>query len=681
MSGINPSVDRVSRTRSVNTDVVATPTATDKYDNSRHLKYGQTENQKKTDVSKSKKNHEKKEEESSFRPELDRRYASSSDSAPTLHHTFYEEFLGGVTESKIVAEVTFGESASGAAILQGAYVGADQTLATALRLSDHLMEAAQRYFNLAITNNFIQGRKTQHVIAACLYIVCRTEKTCHMLIDFSDILQVNVFTLGSTFLKLVNTLHLVLPLIDPSIYITRFASMLEFGEETGRVANDAARLCQRMERDWMQTEFRETPTAKLTVRDFRVVWLEQESDPPSFTRARKAEKNAIDRRQQASSAEHDGNDQIQTNSSQQNETVDDDIEDESSDVLQQKNAIEEQIDRELEEEMNTYLNDPALKQISSEMEANKKGSEIMDDEEIGSDFDDDEIRNIVLSEEEVKIKTQVWMDMNHEYLKEVEAKRKKQEIDRANGIGVRKSDDQTVASTPAEAARRLFEERNLSKKINFKILDSLFDNIAGGSIPNTPTSWRDYDPTSVSGSGIARSGTPASSRWEDDEEFGDYYDNSYDNNYDNNYDLNYDHNYEHNYEHNDYYSNDDYYDEGQKTKRENEQIKNEQIKHEQIKNEQIKRENEQIKRENEQIKRENERIKRENERIKRENDQIKIENDQSKRENENEDRRAHVSKNKETLQNAFNAIVDQEIKKGRKITRLFDAFADEIDLD
>ncbi|KAF0419075.1 transcription factor TFIIIB complex subunit brf1 [Gigaspora margarita] len=557
-------------------------------------------------------------------------------------HAFCPKCGYVVEESKIVAEVTFGESASGAAILQGAYVGADQrrartagpyrrhssldsreqtiangrrqiqALATALRLSDHLMEAAQRYFNLAITNNFIQGRKTQHVIAACLYIVCRTEKTCHMLIDFSDILQVNVFTLGSTFLKLVNTLHLVLPLIDPSIYITRFASMLEFGEETGRVANDAARLCQRMERDWMQTgrrpagicgaclliaarmnnfrrsvkeviavvktaditikrrieEFRETPTAKLTVRDFRVVWLEQESDPPSFTRARKAEKNAIDRRQQAASAEDDINDQIQETSSQQDETADkimqgnndndieadDEVNDESSEIIRQNNDIEEQIDRELEEEMTSYLNDPALKKISSEMEANKKGSDrsdIMDDEEIGSDFDDDEIRNIVLSEEEVKIKTQVWMDMNHEYLKEVEAKRKKQEIDRANGIGVRrhkrprkgKNDDQTAASTPAEAARRLFEERNLSKKINFKVLDSLFDNITGSSMPNTPTSWRDYDPTSISGSGIARSDTPASSRWEDDEEFGDYYENNeYYSNYGN-------------------YSNEDYYDE------------------------------------------------------------------------------------------------------------------------
>ena len=63
----------------------------------------------------------------------------------------------------------------------------------------------------------------------------------------------NVFTLGSTFLKLVRTLHLVLPLVDPSLYISRFASLLEFGEETPKVAADAMRLVQRMDRDWMQT--------------------------------------------------------------------------------------------------------------------------------------------------------------------------------------------------------------------------------------------------------------------------------------------------------------------------------------------------------------------------------------------------------------------------------------------
>jgi transcription factor IIIB subunit 2 len=47
-----------------------------------------------------------------------------------------------------------------------------------------------------------RGRKNTHVIAACLYITCRTEGTSHMLIDFSDVLQIDVYELGRTYLKL-----------------------------------------------------------------------------------------------------------------------------------------------------------------------------------------------------------------------------------------------------------------------------------------------------------------------------------------------------------------------------------------------------------------------------------------------------------------------------------------------
>jgi hypothetical protein len=56
--------------------------------------------------------------------------------------------------------------------------------------------------------------------------VCRREKTPHLLLDFSDLLQVNVFVLGSVFMKLVRLLNLNLPLIDPSIFIPRYAAQL-----------------------------------------------------------------------------------------------------------------------------------------------------------------------------------------------------------------------------------------------------------------------------------------------------------------------------------------------------------------------------------------------------------------------------------------------------------------------
>ena len=140
----------------------------------------------------------------------------------------------------------------------------------------------------------------------------------------------NVFELGHTYLQLVRTLNLRLPLVDPSHYISRFAALLEFGDETHIVAHDAVRLVQRFDRDWMTKgrrpagicgaalllaarmnnfrrsieeivqvvkiadttlkkrleEFKKTPSGSLTLADFRSVWLDEEMDPPAFTKAR-----------------------------------------------------------------------------------------------------------------------------------------------------------------------------------------------------------------------------------------------------------------------------------------------------------------------------------------------------------------------------------------------------------
>jgi transcription factor IIIB subunit 2 len=65
--------------------------------------------------------------------------------------------------------------------------------------------------------------------------------------------QVNVFQIGATFLKLVQLLHIPLPIVDPSLYITRFADRLDYGDKTPSVVKDANRLAQRMNRDWLQT--------------------------------------------------------------------------------------------------------------------------------------------------------------------------------------------------------------------------------------------------------------------------------------------------------------------------------------------------------------------------------------------------------------------------------------------
>jgi transcription factor IIIB subunit 2 len=50
-----------------------------------------------------------------------------------------------------------------------------QHIAGLLRLVNHHVDVAQRFFQQAVQRNFIQGRRTHTVVAVCLYIVCRKQ--------------------------------------------------------------------------------------------------------------------------------------------------------------------------------------------------------------------------------------------------------------------------------------------------------------------------------------------------------------------------------------------------------------------------------------------------------------------------------------------------------------------------
>lgn len=65
--------------------------------------------------------------------------------------------------------------------------------------------------------------------------------------------QINVYELGATYLKLRQALNLdrVLPEIDPAVYNIRFANRLDFGNKATMVATDASRLVKRFQADWM----------------------------------------------------------------------------------------------------------------------------------------------------------------------------------------------------------------------------------------------------------------------------------------------------------------------------------------------------------------------------------------------------------------------------------------------
>ncbi len=194
-----------------------------------------------------------------------------------------------VWESNIVAEVTFGESASGAAVVHGSYLAADQggirptagglafrrvagagasearerslreakqlmnQFAHQLQIAPHVSEKAFQVYKFASNSNFIQGRRKNTVAAVCVYAVCRKEDNNKvMLIDLADIIKTDVFLLGRSYKDLLNALPDMKDGTKPIIIedlIFRFASKLEFLHDTNKVALSAIRIAQRMRHD------------------------------------------------------------------------------------------------------------------------------------------------------------------------------------------------------------------------------------------------------------------------------------------------------------------------------------------------------------------------------------------------------------------------------------------------
>jgi len=67
------------------------------------------------------------------------------------------------------------------------------------------------------------------------------------------ILKINLYVLGHCFLKLVKKLHYQkeIPSVDPSLFIGKYCSNLDFEEKTNEVTKTATKLLQRMNIDWI----------------------------------------------------------------------------------------------------------------------------------------------------------------------------------------------------------------------------------------------------------------------------------------------------------------------------------------------------------------------------------------------------------------------------------------------
>lgn len=295
--------------------------------------------------------------------------------------------------------------------------------------------------------------------------------------------QINVFVLGATYLRLVKELGLQLPLIEPSVYISRFAHLLEFGDETQRVAQDAIRLVKRFNRDWMQTgrrpagmcgaalvlaarmnnfrrsvsevvqvvkiadvtikkrleEFKHTASGALSVQEFREVWLEQGADPPAYKDASKRRaRQMIDQARAGSAATEgalvkadNGFSELIGDSGSQITNIANPAQKRgpgrpsaaaaaaNSNELSQEDAAF--VDSVIDEEIQASLHTTESEAVAAEVDEMEQERRRQAEENALRDeeLDEAELDAFILSPEEVKEKERLWIEMNKDYLESV----------------------------------------------------------------------------------------------------------------------------------------------------------------------------------------------------------------------------------------------------------------------
>ncbi|CAI8021266.1 Transcription factor IIIB 90 kDa subunit [Geodia barretti] len=484
---------------------------------------------------------------------------------------------GSVLEDNIiVSEITFQEQSSGASTVVGQFVSSEggknplsgtgfhhgmgkdsrevtlqqakkrlTNLGNLLKLNHHCIDSAFMFFKMALNRNLTRGRKSSIVDTACLYLVCR-----NLLLDFSDVLQINVYALGRAYLKLATALHINPPAIDPCLYIHRFAHKLELAEKTHEVSVTAMRLVARMKRDWIHHgrrpaglcgaallvaarlhnfnrsvrevakvvklsegtirkrlgDFKDTASSRLTIDEFLKIDLEQEHDPPSFNDAKKKSKQ----QQQQHQTGEVGEEGDVVRSKERGEEGEEEEEEGGRGggggfggiVI---GSVEETIERAriAEAFMNASSTaglsenlDTLATLVDQEDNGVARPCERPEDSELNLEgIDDKEIEMMLLSEEEAKIKAQLWYSENADFLKEQEVKREKLaalEAAKADKpkkkYNKRKTRVSQPASTAGEAIERMLVERRISTKINYDVLKDLDKTMSSqGESSHQPT--------------------------------------------------------------------------------------------------------------------------------------------------------------------------------------------------
>ena len=394
-----------------------------------------------------------------------------------------------------------------------------------LGLRNHVIDEGKRMFQLAAQRNFTTGRKTSHVAAACVYIVCRRDREPYLLLDFADVLHTSVRELGQIYMKLVRLLNLDkvldIPVVDPSLFMERFSQRLDLGQKGSQlVSHTAARLIQAMSRHWICTgrrptglcgaallisckyhgferspsllaeivrigevtirkrliELQQTPTAALTVDQFEAIGDEQpeapdgeyDSLPPCLIRNREKERKLF--------LKGITNDKVPVL------PLTDVCAD--SPTGEQLQAVADQMVESFggSDGVAALIGGGALMVRPEDEDEDGLGVHVDD----LSDFtEDDEVEKYLLSEEEVAAKSAIWHEWNRPYLEEWtmrEEKRKREAEVKAAACEAQgkkrkgPSASHQIHESASQATQEVIEKkaRLLVKKVSSDIIDSLF---------------------------------------------------------------------------------------------------------------------------------------------------------------------------------------------------------------
>lgn len=340
-----------------------------------------------------------------------------------------------------------------------------------------LIYEAQKVFKLIQDQNFTQGRSTDLISLACLYLVCRQKKTGHMVRDFVGLVEgVSIYQISKMYLSICQVLHQKVSLSDPTMFVPRFIKDINLpSEKEDDMLYYVNKLLERMKIDWMSQGRRPSGLIAaafyIACKCFKVERSVKEiaellQVSPETVRKRVNEFKGL-RVAQLTKEEFS-----------QLKGGEEEFEAEDPPAFKKSEQLAIENGDMTQEETNQIT--LALNDIDHEINA--------DEFEVKpSEFDEKEIDSLMLQSSESNMKRIIWIKKNSEWLAEQQKKEKMKEAKQENQKVARKKlrerkkseakDELESHKSLTSVVKKIIENAEFGKKIDGRGLEHLFNGI------------------------------------------------------------------------------------------------------------------------------------------------------------------------------------------------------------